>query len=106
MNSPQKPSVTARDNALPVFCRLPLAAGDTGQSRHATDGLLAGWDGCRGGGFDLTTRWVARRAVADDEFAVLQLVALRHEHPTSAGRSPAVQAFIGRWRSARAQARS
>ena len=81
MNSPQKPSVTARDNALPAFCRLPLAAGDTGQSRHATDGLLAGWDGCRGGGFGLTTRWVARRAVADDEFAVLQLVALRHEQP-------------------------
>lgn len=104
MNSTQKSNVTDRDDLLPALdLRLAPAAGDKGQSRHVADGLVAQWNGCRSGGFALTTPWTARRAVADGELAGLRLAALRHEHLTAAGRSRAFQAFNGRGHPARTQ---
>ena len=88
------------DPAVAALLRLVrIAQGDTGQSRHAADFLLAWWNAADCGGWDLTDLWGVDDAIADDMLAVAALIARRRGyHPDAYGFGPTFAALVARWR--------
>jgi hypothetical protein len=87
------------EKSLAALHRLvAIAQSDTGQSARVANFLLAWWNAADCGGFDPTDLWVLDRAIADDIFYVLQLIALRHEYPTGYGLGPQFEQLVRDWR--------
>ncbi|MGF6265285.1 hypothetical protein OKW34_000015 [Paraburkholderia youngii] len=77
---------------------LKIAQGDTGQSRHVADFLLAWWNAGQCGSYDLTTGWAVDEAIAEDMCVVLRLATRANSYPDTLGYGPQFEAVVREWR--------
>lgn len=77
---------------------IRIAQGDTGQSRHVADFLLAWWNAGSCGGFDLTALWSLDSDIVADMLTVFALIARRNSYPDSLGYEDDFKAIVRIWR--------
>jgi hypothetical protein len=77
---------------------IRIAQGNTGQSRHVADFLLAWWNAGSCGSFDLTTLWSVDSDIAVDMMTVFALIARVHNYPDSLGYEADFKAIVRAWR--------
>ncbi|MGF6736154.1 hypothetical protein OKW50_008327 [Paraburkholderia youngii] len=77
---------------------LKIAQGDTGQSRHVADFLLAWWNAGQCGSYDLTTGWAVDEAIAEDMCVVFRLATRANSYPDTLGYGPQFEAVVREWR--------
>lgn len=95
----QEEAAARFSSGLEALRRLvQIAKGDTGQSRHVADFLLAWWNADACGGFNLTTLWAVDGSIADDMTAVFRLIGDRHEYPTAYDMGSDFDQMVARWR--------
>ncbi len=88
-----------KSNEEAAFHRLvAIAQGDTGQSRRVADFLLAWWNACECGGFDLTSLWGIDTSIAEDIVIVFGCVARTHSYPDALGYNEQFQSIVRTWR--------
>jgi ParB family chromosome partitioning protein len=85
---------------LEALARLiEIAERDTGQSRRVANFLLAWHNAEENGGWDITDLWNVDPSIADDMFAVLQLIRAERRYPDDQGFKDELQRIWQRWRS-------
>ena len=77
---------------------IRIAQGDTEQSRHVADFLLAWWNARSCGSFDLATLWSVDSDTAADMVTVFALIARIHKYPDSLGYEADFKAILCAWR--------
>jgi hypothetical protein len=78
---------------------IRIAQGDTEQSRHVADFLLAWWNARSCGSFDLAALWSVDSDIAADMVTVFALVARVHNtYPDSLGHEADFKAIVHAWR--------
>lgn len=77
---------------------MDIADGNSGQSGHVADFLLAWWNAEECGGFDLTKLWALDTAIAADVVTVIGLISRVHQYPDTLGYSARFDQFIRAWR--------
>lgn len=77
---------------------IDLAQSDTGQSRRASNFLLAWWNAGDNGGFDLTDLWGVDRAIAADMQTVFGLIATTQSYPDAFGYRDEIKRIWRLWR--------
>lgn len=77
---------------------LDVAGRDTGQSKKVADFLLAWWNAEENGGWDIVDLWSVDRAIANDMFVVLHMVARTQAYPDSLGYGNEFDTLVKAWR--------
>lgn len=77
---------------------IDIARGDTGQSRHVADFLLAWWNAGSCGSFDLTRLWAVDAAIAKDMVLVFGYIAVTAEYPDALGYKEEFAHIVRSWR--------
>jgi hypothetical protein len=91
------PQLTAQQQAS-VERLIRLAEGDSDQSRHIANFLLAWWNAKDCGGFDLTELWAVEPSIAADMVVVFSLIAGRHIYPDNLGYGEQFGQMVAAWR--------
>lgn len=91
------PQLTAQQQAS-VERLIRLAEGDSDQSRHIANFLLAWWNAKECGGFDLTELWAVDPSIAADMVVVFGLIAGRHIYPDNLGYGEQFGQIVAAWR--------
>ncbi|MGU2485773.1 DUF7673 family protein [Pseudomonas aeruginosa] len=77
---------------------IAVAQGDTGQSRHVADLLLAWLNTCESGGFDPTSLWAIDDALVADSLRLITWVARNRVYPDELGYGDTFEALWQQWR--------
>ncbi|EKQ5877259.1 hypothetical protein SLJ52_003503 [Pseudomonas aeruginosa] len=77
---------------------IVVALGDTGQSRHVADLLLAWLHTCENGGFDPASLWVIDDALVADSLRLITWIAHNRAYPNELGYGDTFEALWRQWR--------
>ena len=92
------PTPITADEAAALERLLAHAQRDSGQSRRVADFLLAWWNSCSCGAFDLTSLWALDAAIMADMTIVFGLIGRIHRYPDSLGYEDEFKAVVQAWR--------
>lgn len=77
---------------------LAVAQGDTGQSRHVADILLAWHNPCENGGLDFTSLWAIDDALVADSLRLITWISRNRVYPDELGYGAQFEALWKAWR--------
>lgn len=77
---------------------IAVAQADTGQSQHVADLLLAWFNSCENGGFDLTSLWAIDDALVADSLRLITWISRNRVYPDELGYGDTFKALWRQWR--------